>query len=112
MTKPSDSWAAARWNCGYDDASGWLPSASANELAQLLLAENGKGTVFIYPHHSLAKYWYSLGAPRGTDDVPAGDIDPWDPGYGAGFYAALHEKASSGAARRRHLRVIHGGDIA
>ena len=77
---------AVRWAEGYADATGWLPAATPDELRELFDLESGKGTVFIYPGHTLAGYWHYHG-PR---DQPAGDVDPWDP-YGRGFYAALHD---------------------
>jgi hypothetical protein len=77
-----------RWNQGYNDCIGWLPNASPDEVQEFLDRERGKETIFIYFGHSLASHWGSTG----PHDEPVGDVDPWDLGYGRGFYAALHAK--------------------
>jgi hypothetical protein len=80
----------ARWAQGYADAAGWLPSATPDELRGFAVLEYTKGTIFIYGDHSLAAYW-NAAEPVGYGSVPVGDIDPWDNGYGRGFYEALHD---------------------
>lgn len=75
---------------GYADAMAWLPTATPEEVSEFLDREHDKGTVFIYTDHTLANYW---GCHEPIDE-PIGDVDPWDCGYGQGFYTALHEWAN------------------
>ncbi len=89
----------SNWAQGYVDAVGWLPSATRDEIAEIMAAgETGKRVVSIYADHTLAVYWASVPSirPVAAGDVPVGDVDPWDNGYGSGFVRALRERAGAG----------------
>jgi hypothetical protein len=66
------------------------PAQHQTNSADSRCLEYAKGTIFIYGDHSLAAYW-NAAEPVGYGSVPVGDIDPWDNGYGRGFYEALHD---------------------
>jgi hypothetical protein len=78
-----------RWFTGYTDALLWLPDGNSEEIGEFLDHEDDIHTVFIHVGHSLAKHWGFVDLPLGET---VGDVDRWDQGYGAGFYAALHDR--------------------
>ncbi|MCA1704283.1 MAG: hypothetical protein LC808_13885 [Actinobacteria bacterium] len=71
---------------GRRDAIGWLPTANAEEISEILFAhKRADRTVFIHAGHTLATYW---GCAAEEDGHPVGDVDPHSE-YGRGFMAGM-----------------------